>query len=239
MSKLLTVMPTRGILFTKAVEAWEREIADNGLTASVLRTDGVPLPDSRNLLVEAALELPDWRFLLFLDDDVVLPEGAVKAMTDTLTKGEGIDVAVIDYPHHSTPFSGERLGVATYEDWKPGDPVEGKRLAWAGLGCVMVKRRIFDRLEKPWFVNTAHRYARGTDGRLMMDGASRQAFGASSGEDVHFFFQCRKHGIKAAVIPGMVAGHCRIERFVYRLAGGKYSQSHGIEVNDRIDRPGV
>jgi hypothetical protein len=160
-------------------------------------------------------------------------------MLDLLTNGDGNDIAVIDYPHHLGEYGGEMLGVGTYEQWNPGEGVEGKKLAWAGLGCVLVKRKAMEKMEAPVFKNSAFRYQRNDDGQLMMDGGTRNALTSSAGEDVYFFFEARRLGLKTAVVPDMVAGHCRIEQFILRLSGGRYRSSHKIAVNSRIDRPEI
>jgi len=239
MSKLLTIIPTRGLIFTKHQDALESELAILDQYPQILRTDGIPLPDSRNLLIESALALPNWRFLLLLDDDIVLPEGSLKALMDTLTCGKGIDIAVIDYPHHLREWEKEQLGVAIYEQWSVGESVINKPLAWAGLGCVMMKRKAVETMSKPLFINTSYQYERDKTGKLRMDGSTRHELTGSSGEDVYFFFKARAEGMKVAVVPDMVAGHARIEQFVYRLAGGRYKSSHKIAVNTKIDRPEV
>lgn len=235
MSKFITVVPTRGVIFTEHQDALEAELADSGQYPQILRTSDVPLPDSRNLLIETALTVPGWSYLLMLDDDIVIPEGGLKAMLDLLSNGEGNKAAAIDYPHHLN--DGSHLGVAVYERWKEGEPVKGKKLAWAGLGCVLIRREALEALRSPYFQNSAYRYARGEDGSLRMDGGSRNALTASSGEDVYFWFQLRRLGYKVAMVPDMVCGHCRIEKFVYRLAGGRYSSTHTVAKNDTIDRP--
>lgn len=240
MSKILTLVPTRGIIFTKHQDALESELATIDQYPKILRTTDIPLPDSRNLLIDTALKFSDWRFLLLLDDDVVMPEGSLQAMLDTLTNGSGNDIAVIDYPHHLAEQSKGKLGVATYEQWKEGESVVGKKLAWAGLGCVLMKRKAVEAMPKPMFVTSSYQYVRGEDGKLRMDAETKKnTVTASSGEDVYFYFEARKLGLKVAVVPHMVAGHCRIEQFVYRLAGGRYRTTHKIATNNIIDRPEI
>lgn len=238
MSDILTVIPTRGIVFTKHQQALEEELALLGEYPQVIRTVDVPLPESRNMLVDMALEIKDWKYLLLLDDDVIIPERGLQAMRAFLEAGN--DIAIIDYPHHLSPGVKERFGVAVYEHYKDGDDVIGKEIAWAGLGCVLVKREAFEKMEKPYFSNSAFAYSRDLEtGTIKFDGTTRNNLTASSGEDVYFYFNARKAGLKVAVVPKYVASHARIEKFVYRLAGGRYRQTHTIQYNDRIDRPEI
>jgi hypothetical protein len=61
MSKILTIVPTRGLLFTRHQDALESELATMDQYPQVLRTDGVPLPESRNILVVTALKIEGCR----------------------------------------------------------------------------------------------------------------------------------------------------------------------------------
>jgi Predicted glycosyltransferases len=241
MSKVLVIQPTRGILYTAAQEALEREFTTLQQYPQVMRTNGVPLPDSRNLLIDAALENEWWEQLLFLDDDIVLPQGALVAMRRALKKA---DIAVIDYPHHRAEGLNSdlpKLGVAVWQQWQDGEPTEGKKLAWAGLGCVMIRRKALEKMVAAGFrfKGTAYPLFRTKDGTIKM--STKKVVRddePSAGEDIHFFFEANRLGLTTTVIPDMVAGHQHISRFVFRLAGGQYSTSHTLTTATEIEAPG-
>jgi hypothetical protein len=233
---VLTVIPTRGLLYTDATAAMQRELDENNQPPSPIYSNGRPLPGARNELVENALKVEGWTHLLLLDDDVIMPEGSLKAMLDLEA-----DIALVDYPHHligEKDGKDQQYGVAVYDDWKEGDDVTEKTLAWAGLGCVLVKREVFEKVKSPWFQSTNYQFQR-DNGKIMFNPESKGTDSLEeikgSGEDTHFYLEARKEGLSIKVVPDMVAGHCRIEKMIMRMQDGRYQRSHTIRVNDRID----
>lgn len=239
MSKILTVVPTRGILYTEHQQALERELMSVGQYPLIQRTSNMPIPDCRNALVEGALKMKEWEYLLMLDDDIVMPEGGLQAMLDA-----NAEVAFIDYPYHisGTKDGKEQMyGIAVFDDWKPGESTKGKDVAWAGLGCVLVKREVFEKLDRPFFASTEYKFRR-VKGQLLFDAGHAQfdtidEVNKGGGEDTHFFLHLRKAGIKPYLVHDMVCKHLRMGRVVYRLSRDRYTASHVIEANDRIDGP--
>lgn len=234
MSKIITIIPTRGLLFTSHQIALENELASIEEYPSVLRSVDVPLPEARNLLIEAALVDTEWTHLLMLDDDIIMPDNSLKALLKACKKA---DIALIDYPHHLREVDAPRLGVAVYKNWKVGESVAGKEIAWAGLGCVLMTRLAVEKMDKPLFANTAYKFERREDGEIEMDAGTRDTLTGTAGEDTYFYLEARRQGMKVIQVPGMIAGHAHIERFIYRLGGGRYRSTHKIATNTEIDRP--
>jgi len=227
--KLITLMPTRGIIFTKCETALEDEILKNNMVPWILRTDNKPLPDCRNILIENALKTPATHFLL-IDDDVVMPEGGLKAMIDADT-----DIAFIDYPMHYDDGRWANMGTATYDNWLPGDPYKDKPVVWAGLGCVLVKREVFEKLENPWFQQFQKAFVRDNKGKINFKSGKDVEFGGG-GEDTYFYLNAIKVGFKVKQVD-MVCGHARLSRVVTTFATEKYQLQHKVVVNNQIDKP--
>lgn len=239
MSRIVTLVPTRGIVYTQHEVALERELYDAGQVPFIIRTVDKPLPESRNFLVDEALKLTWWDYALLVDDDIVMPEGSLKKLLELDT-----DIAVIDYPHHTIGMKdGEEqmYGVAVYDDWAPGDSVEGKRVAYAGLGCVLVRREVLEKMEKPAFRQTHFQYRR--EGKKIMftpKGGTLSGVeqaGSGGGEDTYFYLTAHKEGFTTKVVPGMVASHLRLSKIIQRMQEGRYTRTHTVGVNDRIDTP--
>lgn len=223
---IVTLMPTRGLIYTKAQQALEEELLRNNFVPYILRTDDKPLPDSRNSLVEAGLEIPATHYLL-IDDDVVMPEGGLKAMLELDT-----DIAVVDYPMHYTGDKWGEMGTATFDDWLPGESTEGKPLAWGGLGCTLVRREVFEKLERPWFSTMQKTFTRDDTGHMTLN-EGETALGGG-GEDVYFMLKAKDAGFKVELVRGVTAGHARIVRTVMTLQTDKYTSTHTIRVNSFI-----
>jgi hypothetical protein len=139
------------------------------------------IPDSQNFLVDQALK-GDYTHLLFIEEDTVMPEKAVRDMLAL-----DADVACIDY------------GVAGYSCLtKDGNTGE---ILWCGLGCTLIKREVFDSLEKPYFRSDKALLLNNWPEVQWID-AGKQAYGL---QDIWFFMQAREKGytIKQA------EGECR------------------------------
>lgn len=227
--RIIALMPTRGTIFTKAEVALEQEMIANGQLPFILRTDNKPIPDCRNILVEEGLKTDATHFLL-VDDDVIIPQGGLKEMIDS-----DADISFIDYPMH---YEGDRfgnMGTATYDNWLPGESTEGKPIVWAGLGCALVKRKVFEKLEKPWFEGLNKKLTRDDNGKLELEGTDID-LSTGGGEDVFFFLNARKAGMSIKQVPGS-CGHARFARIVGAFHEGKYKTQHKIIVNNNVEKP--
>lgn len=225
---IVALMPTRGTIFTKVEVALEQEMIENGHLPFILRTDNKPIPDCRNILVENALKTQATHFLL-IDDDVIMPVGSLKKMIEADT-----DIVFIDYPMH---YEGERwgnMGTCTYDEWLPGDDWRGKPIAWAGLGCALIKREVFEKMEKPCFRLLDKAFLRDDKGKIIWKPEDVKLGGG--GEDSYFFIEAQKLGFKVKQIEG-TAGHARFSRIVSAFADGKYQTQHKIVVNNQVEKP--
>ena len=227
--RIIALMPTRGTIFTKAEVALEQEMLANNQLPYILRTDNQPIPDCRNTLVESGLKTNATHFLL-VDDDVIIKEGGLKEMIEA-----DADIAFIDYPMH---YEGERfgnMGTATYDNWLPGDSTEGKPVVWAGLGCCLIKREVFVKLDTPWFEKMNKKLERDDNGKLDLKGTEID-LSAGGGEDVYFFMNAREKGLSIKQVPGS-CGHARFARIVGSFQEDKYSTQHKIIVNNNVEKP--
>ncbi len=219
MTKIITLIPTRGTILTQTQDALDRELALNHQTPIIIRTHDLALPLSRNFLVEQALKF-DWTHALLLDDDVILPEGGLKELIKLKA-----DIAIMDYPLHS--LKDGKTGVGTIVHDKDGS------VAWGGLGATLVKRKVFEEMKQPWFVNTNHKITRDKDGRVAFYPGQTGEMKFSGGEDVYFFLNAReKYSIKETK---MIAKHAHIENVISAVHNNRYQQTHTIVVRDKID----
>lgn len=221
-NELIVLMPTRGIIITEVQDALERETALNHLIPLILRTHNLPLPVSRNFLVESALKVPDWKYALLLDDDVILPEGGLKEMLSI-----NADVVVMNYPVQGK-LDGKSVGTVVHD--------KDKSIVIAGLGATLVKREVFEKIESPWFILTQYRIRRSDDGHVgFYAGQADGTPSGSAGEDSYFYLQVRKHNFKTKETK-KVATHARLDRLVTNTHTIRYSQQHLISKNNKIER---
>ncbi len=227
MFRIIGLMPTRGTIFTKVQVAFEQEMIENGQLPFMLRTDNKPIPDCRNILAEQGLKTNATHFLL-LDDDVIMPIGGLKRLIEADT-----DIAFIDYPMHYEGSRWGNMGTATYDNWLPGEPTKGKPIKWAGLGCALVKREVFEKMKTP-FQKLGQAFRRDDNGKMILEQTDLDLGGG--GEDSYFFIEAQKLGFKVKQVEG-VCGHARFARIVGAFNEGKYQTQHKIVVNNVVEKP--
>lgn len=146
-----------------------------GHNYKIYQAVGLRIPDCENVPLERALADGCSHFW-FIEDDTVPPVGAL----DKLLHAEG-DIAAIDY------------GVNGWGCIARGK-IDGE-VKWCGLGCTLVKRRVFEALEKPYFRD---------DMQLRLNDmqwipAPKNRYG---GQDIWFCCKAREKGFKIVQIQG-------------------------------------
>ena len=143
----------------------------------VIPKSGKPFDDMRNEVVVEALRNGS-EHLLFLDDDVIPPPSGVKRLLE-----HGLPAVSGLYYRRKNPI----LPVAYY-DTKPKPSFIGSfqpnaliTVDLVGAGCLLLQRRIFEIIPKPWFEWTASRENLPEEER--------------TSEDINFGRKLRKFGI--------------------------------------------
>jgi len=144
-SSILVGIPTRGLvpmqwaLALRALKLPPRSL--------VLPVAGLPIDHARNYLVQKMLDLK-FDTLFFLDDDVLPPsDAAEKLFSHNQPVVSGL------YYRRAEPFN----PVALYDtkpypsplgNYEPGALIE---IDLVGAGCLLIQRKIFEFVPKPWF----------------------------------------------------------------------------------------
>jgi hypothetical protein len=227
------IIPTRGTIMTRVITAVAREMASNLQQFVLLTTEDIPLPDSRNRLVEEALMIEPVTHLLLIDDDVVISPQGLKKMLEL-----DCDIAVIDYPMHTDPDNKriKDVGNICYNFWLKGQSTKDKPIYWAGLGCVLVKREVFKKMGYPWFQMMHRNFQRNPKtGEISFIGKFDTE--EHGGEDCYFFMNANKLGFKIKQVEGMTCEHMQLLKTVLPLQAGKYKTFHKILSFNKIEKP--
>lgn len=137
--------------------------------------------ENRNLMVMRGRgQGADW--FLFVDADMTFPHDAL-----TRLLAHDVDVVGADYRMRAHPF--RRIGLSPEGKPYPGDhvePTEGLvERGVIGLGFVLVRASVFDKLPAPWFARTW----------IPEHATPDNPFGFST-DDSYFFHYCHHHGFK-------------------------------------------
>jgi hypothetical protein len=123
------ILPTRGLVFIEVEEAIQQNL--RGYDYEVFRSFTLPIPECQNVLVQKALDAGA-KYLWFVEEDTVPPERAFVEMVKV-----NADIACIDYAVQGTSCTARDK--------------ETDELLWCGLGCTLVKREVFEAMDKPYF----------------------------------------------------------------------------------------
>jgi len=207
--RIAVCLPTRGLIFAETIKALIKELKP--YEYELIIVSGLPIPDSHNTCVEEAL-VTDCNWILFLEEDIVLPEGAIKLFKNEIQKGA--KVVIIDYP-----IEGSESCVIK----KDG------KLLWGPLGCTLIAREVFEDMPRPWFR---------TDKTLLITNEKTFEYKIQDvpnkygGHDILFYLYLRQKGIPVGIVEGVKAKHLRLESWerktmnngvhkIYELEGGK------------------
>ena len=181
---IAVVLASRGLVHSRTMQDILANVGDEREVGFYF-SHGNPIPDCQNIIIEEALEdKPDYIFMV--EDDQQLPHGILKELMET-----DADIAVADYPVRGNKHS------VTYMH---GD------FQYAGLGCVLIKPSVFERLSKPYFRTDTEYVVQ--DGELTPTQAVMGNHGLS---DVDFWQRCIELDVDNKVIE-MTAGHYYLKK---------------------------
>lgn len=130
MSKVAIIIPSRGLIFSRTAEEILRNAKE--INHKLFFSHKRPIPQCFEIPTQEALADKDITHLLFVEDDMVIPDGTFWGMLN-----EDKDVITCDYP-------------VTKKGKGAVFTVDGE-VIYCGTGCLMVKREVFERLEAPYF----------------------------------------------------------------------------------------
>lgn len=151
---------------------------------------GTAIPRQRNEAVKAMLASPQFKWLLFVDDDQTFPPDA---LTRLLGHHRPIVGAVITgkYPPYEPWFFFNENGAlrrATCKDAAGSRVIE---VGAVGTGFMLIRRNVLEAIGEPWFEG----------GKLGSEGV---------GEDIYFCLKARQAGYRAFVDTGLKVGHLTV-----------------------------
>ena len=153
-----------------------------------------PIPDSFNHAVARALAEDWWRHALFIEEDVVLPRGAI----DSLLSVDS-DIAAIDY----------RL--KGYQQDRLSHLEAAGRILWVSLGCTLVDRLVFEVLPEPWFDvdHAIEGHHEGSTSEWRFELIKRPSIYGD--QDVYFSFKAFEAGFSIGIVRMMLAEHLDLD----------------------------
>lgn len=179
---IIPTIATRGLIFSATIESLKRNEVDLN---SLVVVAGKNIPDGPNECITQALSAPSMPdYILSVEDDMAIPDGAVKAMEKM-----GKAIVCIDYP--------------VAGGWSTISRKNGV-IQHCGLGCTLIHRNVFRDIGFPYFK---------TDKSINANtGETLDIPNKYGGHDIWFFKEAREHGFEITQLEGYEAKHMRCEQ---------------------------
>lgn len=180
-----------------------------------------PLDANRNESVDTAINVHKADFIMFLDADMTFPEDVIPKLMGHISEETPIvsgiywlkkppyrcisakyvpneKISDFDLKRKSlereeflAPDGQQTLYTTPIKTFEVVEPVDV-----AGMGCVLVSSEVFRRLKQPYF-RYVNEYGSGGD----------FTFKGGASEEMWFYSECRKAGIKTLIDPSVRCGH--------------------------------
>jgi GT2 family glycosyltransferase len=157
---------------------------------NVYMSHNLPIPDCFNEPMKEAMNTDGDVWIV--EEDMLIPTGTLKRMYEM-----GKPVVSVDYADRRT---GKSL---TWRD-KKGNVI------LTGLGCMLVKREVFEKMEAPYFRRAII--------EIQEDGSFKERVGAKTDssygtQDVYFCMKIREAGYEIDLLPNAKVGHMMVEEY--------------------------
>jgi hypothetical protein len=176
--KIAVLCTSRGLIFADTIDSLIENL--KGYNWEFISVSGLPIPEAQNEAVKRALKGSS-DYFFWVEEDVVIPSGSLKEMIE-MDK----DVVCVDYP--------------VAGGWSTIKRADGE-IKHCGLGCTLMKRKVFEKIPKPWFETDKSLDAK--TGRVL---DIPMKYG---GHDIFFGIKLRNYGFKIHQLEGVECGHLR------------------------------
>ena len=181
------VLPTRGLIYAKTIQG----LLENIHPQNIVISSGLPMPNCFNDGIRSALDLGA-DYIWMVEEDNELPRGVLSELLRVAEQGNPI--VTMDYT----------VGGGNSHVYK----IDGK-IAWCGLGCTLINRKVFDSIPEPWFEVDKHLDFKGDDFELR--DIPKENVGKSWGGHDSLFFYIKAKQFPITVLEGWHGEHYRCE----------------------------
>jgi hypothetical protein len=191
----LVSIPTRGMIHCKVIISWKSLMYPLNSNISHFFIEGLEVGEARNKTVQALHEIPNLEYLLFLDDDVLVPSDLLIRLSRCMKEEEYDIISGLYHIKDSnrTPLA-FRIEDNLLKPISQDEELSGKVIDVdvVPMGCTLIKKSAFSKLIKPYFktVNES-------------DGIRT----TNITEDVYFCRKAKEAGLKIGIHTGLRCGH--------------------------------
>lgn len=176
--RVAVILPSRGLIFSQTADEILQNLKD--VPHRIFFSHQLPIPDCFEKPLQQALK-GSYTHVWLVEDDMILPPDILKQMLD-MDKA----VVTVNYP---TTNKGD-AAVLTIKS----------RVVYAGTGCTLVKREVFDELKPPYFRTDIAWIPKNKGSYIKFTGV-KKTDGGYGLHDVNFFINLYKLDIPIHVLP--------------------------------------
>jgi len=152
-SHIAICIPTNGLLHSETafflIEAI-RYTEAYGYTVDILMDLGTVLSSQRQFLARKSIDYYDADYIMWIDGDMTFPEDTIVKLIE-----RNKNIVCATYSKRQEPFH-----PTAFAEIDPVVPVQIsgdiKKVKYAGMGCMLVKRSVYQSIAPPWFPLTWH-----------------------------------------------------------------------------------
>lgn len=193
-------IPTRGMVHYRAIMSWKTLMYPLNSKTIQIFVPGMEVGEARNRSVRHFMNDDTLKYLIFIDDDLILPEdGLIKLYRGMDEKGYDIIGSVyrtkepcnetVSYKKNAqgliTSIANEELLENEYLD-----------VDVVGMGFTIVKKEVFKAMSDPWYKTVQEKFTYGT---------------RSMTEDVYFCHKAKDLGFKIGLATDVICPHINVE----------------------------
>lgn len=188
---IAVITASRGTMFSRTTESIFNNIY--GKEAKLYMAHELPIPICFNYAFQKAYK-DGCDYFWFVEEDMLVPDGTLDRLLAT------------DEPVCGVDYADRRTGKSLTFKNKKGE------VLYTGMGCLLVKREVMDKISPPWFKRMVFWIMDTDDGDVDYVPKPDIATTGYGTQDVMFCYEIRQLGYKINMLWDIPVGHMTLEK---------------------------
>lgn len=187
MTKIGVILPSRGTVFSRTMESVFENVKGKD-NVELFMSHDLPIPICFNSPTKRALD-SGCDLFWYVEEDMLIPPGTLDRML------------ALDRPVVSVDYADRRSGASLTYRKKNGE------VLFTGMGCMLVKREVLEKMEVPWFRRMVFWLDESDDGDIDYIPKPDLIPNGYGTQDAYFHYTIHQLGYKTDMIYDIKVGH--------------------------------